>query len=417
GGERRGQDESGECEERHAGGCERRADGGLRHDDPPGAGRSPQGTNLCFESIVARPGRCCQGMRQCIDLAPAAAPTRCYRPLDSREVAVEQWSGRPTAPDPALSGRGLATPHRVALLVGLLGGLALVFLTPPFEVPDEPAHLLRAYNYAEGAPTATAADGTIGLPLPAGLHELADLTIGTGLPVADHRQPAGSLAAALRLPLAPETRIVIPAHTLVCYPPVTYLPAIAAGAIGAALELRPLFLLYLGRLLTCLAALALCSLAVAIAPFYRWLFAFFALLPMAAFLRSSVSADGMTDAYALLLVAAVLAAAFGRRDHVRRALFLLPALAFAVAASKGYFALPLLVLLIPGERLGPPLRRIAFHSGVLAATALGFAWALAAGRQGSALVPQGEISAPRQLAVVLHDPLAFVALTMRDYGR
>jgi len=133
-------------------------------------------------------------MRQCIDLAPAAAPTRCYRPLDSREVAVEQWSGRPTAPDPALSGRGLATPHRVALLVGLLGGLALVFLTPPFEVPDEPAHLLRAYNYAEGAPTATAADGTIGLPLPAGLHELADLTIGTGLPVADHRQPAGSLA-------------------------------------------------------------------------------------------------------------------------------------------------------------------------------------------------------------------------------
>jgi Predicted membrane protein (DUF2142) len=43
------------------------------------------------------------------------------------------------------------TPDRLVLALGLAGGLLLVFVTPPFQVPDEPAHFFRAYQVATGA--------------------------------------------------------------------------------------------------------------------------------------------------------------------------------------------------------------------------------------------------------------------------
>jgi len=40
--------------------------------------------------------------------------------------------------------------QRIRLFILLGFGLAYVFILPPFEAPDEPAHFARAYSIAEG---------------------------------------------------------------------------------------------------------------------------------------------------------------------------------------------------------------------------------------------------------------------------
>jgi hypothetical protein len=40
-------------------------------------------------------------------------------------------------------------PAVICFLLGLLGALPLVVLTPPFQVPDESQHFLRGYQLSE----------------------------------------------------------------------------------------------------------------------------------------------------------------------------------------------------------------------------------------------------------------------------
>ena len=199
------------------------------------------------------------------------------------------------------------------LALGLAGGLLLVFVTPPFQVPDEPAHFFRAYQIA----TAAAAEpgpggGGLGFMLPASLPRLVNFCVAGVAFHPDRRLPPGLLPAAWRLPLEPERRIFLPAGSLTSYTAVPYLAAAAVVAAGRLLVLPPLALLYLARLGNLAAALALSWTAVRLAPVQRWLLALLALTPMAMFERSSASADALTNALPLLLLSCILSLALRR---------------------------------------------------------------------------------------------------------
>jgi hypothetical protein len=261
------------------------------------------------------------------------------------------------------------------LALGLAGGLLLVFVTPPFQVPDEPAHFFRAYQIATAAAAEPGPGGGLGFQLPASLPRLVDLCVAGVAFHPDRHLPPGLLPAAWRLPLEPRRRAFLPAGRLTSYTAVPYLAGAAAVAAGRLLVLPPLALLYLARLGNLAAALALSWIAVRLAPVQRWLIALLTLTPMAMFERSSASADGLTNALPLLLVSCLLsltlrplrasprigcaggdpgaaAALAGRqpgeaRAPARRAALLL-ATAFLVAAAKGvYFLIDLLVFLVP----------------------------------------------------------------------
>ena len=80
-------------------------------------------------------------------------------------------------------------PGLVCLLLGMLGTLPLVVLTPPFEVADENQHFLRAYQLSEFNFTAVMQEGearrilTASLEarvmLPSSLIELVESFSGT----------------------------------------------------------------------------------------------------------------------------------------------------------------------------------------------------------------------------------------------
>jgi uncharacterized membrane protein len=227
--------------------------------------------------------------------------------------------------------RKLRQLHPTALfpIVATAVGLPLIFLIPPFQSPDEPAHYFRAWALSEGKLFAEATPTASGSVLPVSLLELQHSTMKSvpgqpfrGLGV-DELRHAWNIQTS-------EERIFLPYTTAAVFPPLVHLPQ--AVGIGVARPVgRPLLALYAGRLANLAAGILLAWLAVVVAPRGRWIFFTIALLPMAAFLRSSLSPDVMTMGLAWVMTATILRVA--SPPHRPRTSGL-AALAFLLATAK-----------------------------------------------------------------------------------
>ncbi len=257
------------------------------------------------------------------------------------------------------------------LFLALPGGLALLVLTPPFQVPDELGHLLRAYQIAEGRLVAESRGGLPGGTLPESLAG-QELAFPLRMPPLSREELLRRARRGFSTPLAPEAQRFVPL-TPASYSPVPYLPAAAAIAVGVAASWSPLALLYAGRLATLLAASLLTALALRLAPAFRWPLALLALTPMAAFLRSGLSADGMTNALAFLFFALVLRLSTREGEAPpagEKALLL--ATCSALGLCKGSILLLPLLLLVPAR--SAPRRRLAWSALLLGVAAFAGWW-------------------------------------------
>jgi hypothetical protein len=64
-------------------------------------------------------------------------------------------------------------PEKVFLWLGGFFGLLFLFLTPPMQVPDEPAHFLRAWQISEGNLFADREDNRVGGWMPLSLEKFS----------------------------------------------------------------------------------------------------------------------------------------------------------------------------------------------------------------------------------------------------
>ena len=94
------------------------------------------------------------------------------------------------------------------------------------------------------------------------------------------------------------------------YHPVAYIPYIVAGAIGRALGLEFPDLLLLMRLFGLVAFAAAVAYAIAVTPVLKWAFVLIALLPVAIYNRSVLSADGAALCSAFVITALCLSAVY-----------------------------------------------------------------------------------------------------------
>ena len=313
-------------------------------------------------------------------------------------------------------------PGRFFLAAGLLGGLAFAAGTPPFQVPDEPAHFYRAYAVSEGQPWAVPGqDGqgqaALGAMMPASLREL-----GTGLkgdlPFHPERKiRPETIRQAFRVPLDEERRVFVDYRTSAQFTLLPYLPQAAGIALARALGAPPLGLLYAARIANLLAATALISLGLRGLPSFSWLMTMLALTPMALFLRASVSADALSTAVAFLFAGIVARLAWGEEERGRWGdIALLTACSVALCLSKPvYVPLAFLALLIPARRLpggrrGPALLLL----GVMTAAAFGLAMQTA-GAVDLPVRPDAPVDRDRQIEDALADPLRVAGIVAEDY--
>jgi uncharacterized membrane protein len=239
-------------------------------------------------------------------------------------------------------------PPLVCFLLGLLGVVPMVILTPPFQVPDEPQHFYRAYQLSELRVGGIVRDGGAGAMLPSSLIELTDRFLGPrghDLPRPITAQPLWGTWLAFDQPLDPDRREFIDFSGALVYSPLPYLPQIIAIAVARWAGAGPLALLYVARLANVLVALALLSWAVRIMPVGREAVMVVGLLPMAAFEYASVSPDAAIIGTAFLFTAVALRGQLrGRWTADEVAVAAVSGLVFC--SLKPVYA-PLLVLALP----------------------------------------------------------------------
>lgn len=320
------------------------------------------------------------------------------------------------------------TPARVYAWVGGVSLLLLAFLTPPFEVPDEPQHFFRAYQLSTGAVWSRTQDGRKGWDLPASLPALVERFLGTNALHTARKataQPLEATLAELQRPLDPG-RTAFVAFNTGSYSPLQYAPQALAILGGRLFEVGPLGLFYFARLANALTAGLLTIMALrefAVGGRFALLVA---LLPMTQYMTASCNPDAIIIASALILTA--IATRFlteGTWSHARTAVLFVAGT--ALCSIKPVYV-PVLfcgvaALLAPEAISARPIRRAVLCQ--LAAAALVFAltalWSWSVGTRGTPRTTEimahapGGIDPQAQFVHLAQDPLKFLRIVARTF--
>jgi uncharacterized membrane protein len=318
-------------------------------------------------------------------------------------------------------------PERVFLFLGPLFGILLVFLTPPFQVPDEYMHFYRSYQVSEGQWISVRENDRVGGTLPLNLKTAAGLA-SANLPFhPENKMSLSKLRKGMHVPLEPERRSFYDFLGSAVTPPAAYLPQAVGIALGRWIVARPIALMYGGRLINLAVWLLLMGMALRLTPTGKPLFLLLALMPMSIFQAASLSPDATTNAVCFLFTASVLRLLFD--DSVasdRRFLLGMILLTILLTQVKGAYAgLILLLLLVPATRFGSPQRRWIFLGSLtIVAIVLWLSWITTIAdlytpyaaynpqyRDRCALIQGADPG--QQIGVVLRSPLRFTVLLAR----
>lgn len=200
------------------------------------------------------------------------------------------------------------SPARFFAPMAALFGVLLVFITPPFQSPDEYNHFFRAFQVSEGHFYPEKWNSNrLGGNLP---HSLDSLKI-IFLPLKGNYSAKTSLAEvrqALTLSLNEDNRWFLDFPNTAIYAPTAYIPQAIGIALARYFTDRCLILFYAARLTNLLFWMALLWAALQRMPFQRQSMAFLALLPASLAIAASCNADVLTNGLAFYAIAVFCAA-------------------------------------------------------------------------------------------------------------
>jgi uncharacterized membrane protein len=235
-------------------------------------------------------------------------------------------------------------PEKIYVVLALVFGLSLVFITPPLQIPDEHDHLNRAYQLAEF--NIFQFDSTV----PASLIKLFD-TFGRLNFNPLEKTNINEILSQREVELNPQARSAIFARPFI-FP---YFPQTLGMLIGKTFNCSPIILLYMGRIFNLLFSIVLIFFAIRSAPFFKWIFFLLGLMPMTLYLCASLSKDAMIISLSFLLIALFLQFAYDQTKKIgTKDLVILFAASFLVATTRSIYAILIgMFLLIPVYRIGP----------------------------------------------------------------
>ena len=244
------------------------------------------------------------------------------------EAASAPLARTATGASPLVEGKRIALSHlwprvgfhpvTVFVFLAIAFGAGTVVVVPPLRGPDEIAHFLRIYSYTRGELfPAAEVDGRKGIFVQRELHDqlhffkeagewfavARDDGVRYGQIMAVYRDFGSTIGSGLE-----QAPVFMPFAGTEGYHPAAYIPYIAAGAIGRALGLDLTPMLFLMRLFGLVAFTAAAAYAITVTPVLKWAFVLIALLPVAVYNRSVLSADGAALCSALVITALCLSA-------------------------------------------------------------------------------------------------------------
>jgi uncharacterized membrane protein len=306
-------------------------------------------------------------------------------------------------------------PERLYLALAFIFGCAFLFLTPPFQVPDEEAHFRHAFALSEGHFVAKARGNDSGDDQPRGLTPFARAYA----PLCAHPEEKTSAAAIvgqLSMRFDNDDREFCSFSGSAVYPPVPYLPQALGIFIARRFTSAVLICFTAGRVVNFLVAALLTFLAIRTTPIGKAGFIAVALLPMTLAQSASFSPDALTNALSFLFVAQVLACAFGPTERVSAAAVATAALlAAGVGVCKqAYYLLPLCYFLIPVQKLGSRRVYAAGFVVVMGATLVAAAgWGVITRNSYVPPDPRLGVAPGKHIVWILSHPLEFAQTLLR----
>jgi len=239
-------------------------------------------------------------------------------------------------------------PQKIFLFTAIFWGTISVFITPPFQVPDEPAHFFRAYQIASGNFFPVTQNNMVGGIIPLSIIKTVDFFVKIPFHT-EQKTDFEKIKKSLALSLNPKVTSFTFFPNTATYAPVLYVPQSFAISIGKCFNTTPLLILYAARIFTLVSWTILIYLAIVLTPVYKYLFTLLALTPMSVFQAASMSPDSLTIGAAFLFIAVIFRLSFNADKGLKKLdlLYLIVLLIFLTLSRYAYCFLYLLFFLIP----------------------------------------------------------------------
>ena len=264
----------------------------------------------------------------------------------------------------------IGKPEFIFIIFAFIFGVIFMFLTPPYKVPDESSHLLRACEVADG--------------------------------IFYNKTPAQNVECDKYIQR--QFFLVRPAevYQVTGYPPVLF--TFSALGLNAGKFWGGAVMFYLGRIFNLLMWIVLIAAAIRITPVFKYQFLFAALLPMSVYVGMSLSADAFNNAFSFLFFAYLFKLIYDKKDLERQDYILLVLMSVLSAFTKGAIYPIFLFFFLPIKK----------HKYLFSFLCLGAAFALMSWWASINLPfynPQASPDIHRYL--LLHNPFDFILLYIK----
>ncbi|RZM29484.1 MAG: DUF2142 domain-containing protein [Pedobacter sp.] len=246
----------------------------------------------------------------------------------------------------AILSRWVNKPEYVYLVIASVSVIGFVFITPPFQGPDEEAHYIRTQYIARGyliPVDVNKSEASLPLSMRETLHSTfyKDDLRGSST----NKYELFRTKEALTMPLNKDDTYKPP---MISYSPIPYLPAAPGVALANLLNLSPLVSMFIARLSLGAASILLIFLAIRFIPHKKYLFAAIGLIPMLLFQQSVITADSVSYALLALFIAYVLHLRASVKNISRKQWLILGAICIGITLAKPllYLFLPLVLLVV-----------------------------------------------------------------------
>jgi len=251
-------------------------------------------------------------------------------------------------------------PEKVFLVLATVYSLLHIFLTPPFQSPDEQKHFYRAYQISTGQWFVKKTNNRLGGNVPASFIAAADSFYYLQWQP-DNKTSFKMIKRVGSIPLNPKELTVKDNPYFSLYFPVVYFPQASSIYFGRLLNLHPITILYLTRFFTAFIWILAMYYVIKKIPIHKNLVLAVSLLPMSVFINMSVSADVTTNILLFLFLSCLLRFKFTLSKPTYLKLISLGILGLLVSLAKSaYMPFTLLIFLVPTIKFKSKIQHYTF---------------------------------------------------------
>lgn len=304
-------------------------------------------------------------------------------------IKVYQWIAK--------TNRKLKLEHAF-LMVSLVMGIILTFISAPLAEYDEHAHFWRTYEIASGNIISKMTN-----EFPTSVARMI-IDENKNYHIKDINYQ--STLEKFKNDLNPEDKTQLAVGATSGNSPFSYLPPLVGTFIGILLKIKPVIIIYLGRLCNVIAYSILMYFSIKLMPKKKWkqIIAIIGLFPMSINLAASYSPDTTIISVAIFMLSYIMHLKFGERKVKWKDSVVLGVCAFLLVICKiVYFPMLLLFFLIPKEKFSNQKMRILAFTVMIGIFLVGNGiWKLMPKGSGEVAI---RASATEQLYYTISDPM------------